>query len=301
MAAVMMGGLDCGSNSPSGSNIDASVAPDLPSAAEAGAGEVQGALPPYCTNKTALASVTDLSGTWVARITGAEVVNAPVVGVMHNQTVLYLLVNISQQGTVLSADGRYCDRIQVNAPGAIAPVVIPNAWAYTESPVHRPGTFAIGADGFPVLTFSPVVEVIGAELADPALDPLPTTTSDPRVYDEDNDTNPGITIVLSGQLLAGSLYTVQRQTTSVSAVAVAPGRIEGAVNFTTEQNVLASKPDSLAVLYSQGGSGADPILCNSGFVMVKIGDAQTPDGGGPIDGGGISCDWVRANETVLFP
>jgi hypothetical protein len=272
---------------------------------------------PFCTGKAALASVTDLTGVWVARIAGAQVVTAPIVGVMRNQTVLYLLLSITQQGTVVLADGRYCDRIQVNGPTAIAPISIPNAWAHTETPVHRPGTFTIGPDGYPVLRFSAVTEVIGAVLAQPG-DPLPTTTTDPRVIDEDLDLNPGITIVLSGQALAGSIYAVQAQTTAIDAIAVAPNRLEGALTFSTAQNVLASNPPALAILYSQGSSGADPVVCNSSFAMVKVGDAATVDGGGATDGGAmdgglgggvldggtsgaITCEWVRTNEATLFP
>lgn len=312
--------LGCGGgssdNADAGSTVDLAPGSDAPMSVEAGGGEVQAASP-FCTGKAALASVTDLTGTWVARIAGAQVVNAPIIGVMRNQTVLYLLLNITQQGTAIMADGRYCDRIQVNGPGSLAPISIPNAWARTETPVHRSGTFMVGTDGAPVLKFSQVTEVIGAVLAQPG-DPLPTTTTDPRVIDEDNDSNPGITIVVSGQALAGSIYAVQSQTTAIDAIAVAPNRLEGALKFSTAQNVLASNPPALAILYSQGSSGADPVVCNSSFAMVKVADAATVDGGvatdgGALDGGSsggaldggtsgaITCEWVRTNEATLFP
>jgi hypothetical protein len=315
MSLVLASTFGCGGSGSepvdAGQTVDLAPEADVPMSQEAGAGEVQSASP-FCTGKTAVGTVTDLTGTWVARIAGAQVVKAPLVGVMHNQTVLYLLLDITQQGSTLTADGRYCDRIQVNGPGSLAPITIPNAWAHTETPVHRTGTFATGAEGYPVLRFIPVTEVIGALLALPT-DPLPTTASDPRVIDEDNDGNPGITIVLSGQALSlsGSIYAVQSQTTAIDAIAVAPDRLEGALTFSTAQNVLASNPDTLAILYSQGSSGADPIVCNSSFAMVKIGEAPAVIGGGAIDGGGMdggtggasatSCDWVRANEATLFP
>jgi hypothetical protein len=321
MSLVLASMIGCGGSSSGGPDgggqTDLAPGADTPMSPEAGGGEVQAASP-FCTGKAALASGMDLTGTWVARIAGAQVVNAPIVGIMHNQTVLYLLLNITQQGTSVMADGRYCDRIQVNGPGSIAPISIPNAWAHTETAVHRTGTFMLGPDGYPVLKFPQVTEVIGAVLSQPG-DPLPTTTADPRVIDEDNDLNPGITIVLSGQALAGSIYAVQSQTTAIDAVAVAPNRLEGALTFSTAQNVLASNPPALAILYSQGSSGADPVLCNSGFAMVKVADASSVDGGSATDGGAmdggatqsfdggagvssaIACDWVRANEAVLFP
>jgi hypothetical protein len=56
--------------------------------------------------------------------------------------------------------------------------------------------------------------------------------------------------------------------------------------------VLGSNPSSLAVLYAQAGqSGADPTPCTSTIAMVKLTDA---------DGGAVTCDWVRANETTWF-
>jgi len=118
---------------------------------------------------------------------------------------------------------------------------------------------------------------------------------DPRVYDQDNDGNPGVTVILTGTALSGSLYAVQFQTTAISAVAVAPDRMEGALTFTSAQTVLGSDPTNLASLYKLGGeSKADPVICNSSFVMVKVADAPV------ADGGAIACEWVRANETALF-
>jgi len=297
----------CGSSG-GGSNPDAPVA-----ASEAGMQEA--GLPlPYCTAKPALASVTDLSGTWVARVTGSQIVNAPIVGAIANQNVFYLLVTISQNGAAVAVNGHYCDRAQINAPGTMVPVVIPDAWAHTEKVVSRTGIFAPGADGYSILNLPSVTEIAGALLNAPT-DPLPTTASDPRVIDEDNDGHPGITVRLSGQSFAGSLYSVQQQTTAIHAIAVAPDRLEGTLAFTSKQVVLASDPATIAVLYAQSTTSPDFVTCNSGVVLVKVGDATGIDGGvvdggaidaGDVDGGAgqgssVSCAWVRANETVLFP
>jgi hypothetical protein len=300
--AVVLAG--CGSSS-GGSTPDAQVA-------EAGAPEVSAALP-YCTAKPALPSVTDLSGLWVARVTGSQIVNAPIVGAVPNQNVFYLLVTISQTGAAVVVNGRYCDRTQINAPTAIVPVVIPDAWAHTEKGVYRTGTFATGADGYAILDLPAVTETSGAVLNPPDA-PLPATADDPNVIsviDEDNDGHPGITVRLSGQSFAGSLYTVQQQVTAIKAIAVAPDRLEGTLAFTSKQIVLASDPATIAVLYSQSTTSPDFVTCNSGVSMVKVGQAPALDGGsvdasaidaGAIDAGGaITCAWVRANETSLFP
>jgi hypothetical protein len=259
---------------------------------------------PFCTTKSAAAGVTDLSGTWVARIAGAQIVNA-LGAQMHNQVILHLLVTISQQGEVVVADGRYCDRAQISLdPSPIIKVSIPDAWAHFPTSVHRTGTFAVGTEGVPVLTFTPIREAFGAVLASPT-DTLPTSATDANVIDEDGDGSPGITVVVTG-VTSGTLFAVQLQTTAISAIAVAPDRVEGALTFTSEQNVLGSVPSTLATLYALGSSGADPVVCNSGFVMVKLTqsldlDAGAVDGGQSVDGGVSACEWVRANEAALFP
>ena len=304
--AILVAG--CGSNSVS-SSPDAQVG-------EASVNQQEAAGPPlpYCTAKPALASVTDLSGTWVARVVGSLLVNAPFVGVISNQSVFYLLVTISQNGATVAVNGHYCDRTEIDQPGALVPVVVPDAWAHTEKVVNRAGTFALGADGYSILNLPAVTEIAGAVLGSPS-EALPTTVDDPRVIDEDNDGHPGITVWLSGQSFAGSLYSVQRQITSIKAIAVAADRLEGTVTFDSTQVVLASDPPTIATLYAQSTTTPDFVTCNSGVSLVRVGEAPGIDGGvldggamnaGALDGGAvqgsaISCAWVRANETVLFP
>jgi hypothetical protein len=130
------------------------------------------------------------------------------------------------------------------------------------------------------------------------------------VIDEDGDGHPGITVNLSGLSIQGSLYSVQKQTTSVQAIAVAPDRVEGMLTFSSVQTVLASSPASLATLYAMSTTSPDLVACDSTFAMVKVSDSTSSiavagDGGlldaSAADGGTIGCDWVRANEALLFP
>ena len=267
---------------------------------------------PYCTEKVALSSVTDLSGIWVVRVIGAQIVNAPILGEIHNQNVFYLLVTISQNGAAVAVNGHYCDRAQIGQPGAVSSVVIPDAWAHTETAVSRAGSFSLDTGGHRVLSLPAVTEIIGAVLASPS-DPLPTQPDGPGVIDEDNDGHPGITVRLSG-LTGGSLYAVQRQITAIEAIAVARDRLEGTLAFASEQVVLASDQALLVSLFSQSETTPDPVRCNSGVVMVRIRDVPMADGGavdvggpdhGALDGGvgsmgAFDCAWVRANEATLF-
>jgi hypothetical protein len=288
----------CGGGS---STPDASSPPDAAAGLEAASAPDGAAATPFCTSKEAITSLTDLSGTWVARVVGAQIVNA--LGAdMPSQTILHLLVTITQQGANLVANGRYCNREQVSQGGLIK-VVIPDLWAHTETPVHRTGTFAVGAEGFPVLTWDELSEAFGAVLVPPTDITLPTLPTDTRVIDQDGDGNPGITIAVMGTGIAGNLYVDQLQTTSVRAIAVGPNRFEGTLTFLSQQNVLDTSSASLTILYQSSGgtSRTDPVVCNSSFTMVKVADAQAADGGASIDGGtAVSCEWVRDKEATLF-
>ena len=294
--AVMVAG--CGSSG-GGSTPDAQVVEAAVNQQEAAA------VPsPYCTANPALASVTDLSGTWVARVVGSQHVSA--IGTnLYPKSVFYILTTISQSGTAVIADGRYCDRTEIDPPGTLVPVIIPDKWAHTEKPLYRTGTFGPGSDGVPVLNFRDKTEVAGAVLASPDTDPLPTKPSDLTVIDEDGDGHPGITINLSG-IAPGSLYSVQKQTTSIIAVPVTADRFEGVLTFTSSQVVLDSNPTTLAGLYAQSKTMPDLTACSSTFAMVRVGgvlgtDSGAVDGGDEDGGGALGCAWVRANEALLFP
>jgi hypothetical protein len=294
LATVALAVFGCGGG---GSEPDAAPA-DAPGGQEVASG-------PFCSNHQAVPSLTDLTGTWVARMVGAQIVFSPV-GSIHIESVAYQLLTLRQDGQDIAVDGRNCDRTEIDPPGALVPVIVPPAWAHTEKPVHRRGSFAPGIDGVPVLTLPPYVENAGAVLA-PGDTTLPTQASDPRVIDEDGDGNPGITVVLNGQSISGSLFSVQQQTTAVSAIPVASNRLEGALSYTSAQNVLDSNPSSIASLYKLSTTASDPVLCNSSFDMVRVSEGPVDGGGGDdggvaIDGGtGPSCEWVRDNEAVLFP
>ncbi len=309
--ALLAGAAGCGSNSPS---------PDAAQAADAeSAQDTPAASPPYCTLATPSTALADMSGTWVVRAEGSQVVNAATIGALQTRSIFYILVSIGQTGTIVLAQGSYCDRAEVDDTKSPVKVVIPDAWAHTETPVVRTGSFLPGSDGIGVLSFPSWPEVAGATLANPGTDPLPTDPSDPRVVDSDNDGNPGITVSLTG-LFTANLYSVQRQITSFLGIPVAADRVEGTLTFESDQTVLGSTNPTVTALYAQSLSGPDPVVCDSTFAMVRVShstiglsagvDGGEVDGGSPddgaingaaVDGGAIGCDWVRANEAVLFP
>jgi len=305
--AAVVGPLGCGSDSVNMSDFDASLGPgdagvadantavDLPEGQEAGVLQETGTpMVGYCTSKPAIATVTSISGTWVIRALATQQVSA-IGTILYPQTLFYMLTTMNQSGSTVVANGVYCDRAEIDQPSSRVTVVMPDKWAHTQKVVNRSGTLAMGAGGISVLNFGPLVELAGA-VPGPDTDALPTTVTDPRVIDEDQDGNPGITINITG-LVTGSLYSVQRQVTSIAAIPVAPDRFEGVLSFISDQKVLDSNPVLLTTLYATALATTDPTPCASTFAMVKVAEAEAAVDAGPA----VSCEWVRQHETALFP
>lgn len=245
-----------------------------------------------CTCNPALASATDLSGTWVLETIGAQTVTAPTYpNPFHLKSIGVILVQVSQTGTDVTLTGHYCDRLQDDDPKNPAKVIVLDPWRLTPFPIQRSGSFAPDGSGRLVLTLPIAYEVAGADLANPATDPLPTDPTDPRLVDTDNDGYPGISVGLSG-LITGTLRSVQRQSTVLRGLAVAANRVEGGMVFQSDQSIVASDPPNIKSLYSLSVSSPDPAACSSSFVMVKVSE--------DADAGVVDCDWVRANEGTLL-
>jgi hypothetical protein len=179
-----------------------------------------------------------------------------------------LLADVAQASSDLSINAQYCDHYEKEDGTAAAQVTIPDRFRASLRPFTRTGSYADNGAGTAVFFLPSFVEVIGATLADPANDPLPTDASDTRVVDQDQDGNPGVTIKLGGSV-SGDLYVVQRQKSELTGIAVSPNRLEGHYGFTSEQNVLDSNPAYLKPLAAQTAV-ADPNLCASTFTMVRV-------------------------------
>jgi hypothetical protein len=245
---------------------------------------------PVCTTLPPASPVTDISGTWVLETIGAQVVQVPsFTQPFHLKSISTALVQVTQNGNTVAFNGQYCDRIQHDDPRNPAKVVLLNPWRFAPLPVQRTGSYAPDALGNWTLTMPAMVETFGARLADPACDTLPLDSNDPRLFDDDHDGFPGISISLTGPV-TGTMRSVQRQVTALTGYAVTPERIEGGMSYGSDQTVVASEPSNIQCLYRTSQSFADPAECSSTFVMVKVSPSA----------GAVDCAWVRDNETALL-
>jgi hypothetical protein len=221
-----------------------------------------------CTAKAPVAA-TSLTGKWAWKIVASRF--QPATGFVlafHTRTISILLVDQTQTGTDLTASATYCNQYAED-PEAQAHVIIPDAYVRILKPFTAQGTY----DG-QRLHFSPIVEVVGAKLANPSTDALPTDATDARVTDDDADGHPGVTIMLQGAV-GGALYTAQRNVGQPLAVAVSSTRLEGYYAFTSEQSILGSDTTGLDTLAKQQTAIVDPDTCASTFTAVSVAATAT--------------------------
>ena len=83
------------------------------------------------------------------------------------------------------------------------------------------------------------VAVVGAELEDPAADPLPTDPDDSRVTDPDGDGQPGLTVRIEG-VVSGGVYVVQRIERALEGTLTSDGRMTGTVIGSNQQAKLGA-------------------------------------------------------------
>ena len=121
------------------------------------------------------------------------------------------------------------------------------------------------------------------ELEDEANDPVPVDEEDPRIVDVDGDGNPGITVLVEG-VISGQVYVVQRHWKELCGDVLSEDRIEGYVNWDTNQRVVGA---SSFVLNRTPEATPHPDWELNRFVLLRIDSALT-------------CEDLIANEEQTF-
>lgn len=136
-------------------------------------------------------------------------------------------------------------------------------------------------------------ELWGLTLQDPELEELPTVPTDPRVFDQDHDGNPGVTLDLGTNLC--SMYVVQR------AISQWKGKVDSAIQLSGTGNNQTTQ----IALGGTGGFCASQFKTtnppdSARFVLRRV-DGQ--HGSVNIDSnqdGVIDCEDVRAYGSAPF-
>ncbi len=84
-----------------------------------------------------------------------------------------------------------------------------------------------------------VLDVRGARLPDPWNTPLPDFENTEYVYDQDRDTNPGMTVFVAG-VMTGEVYNVQRWWVRYHIKVKDSDRMSGLIDFSSEETIVGA-------------------------------------------------------------
>ena len=208
----------------------------------------------------------DLSGTWAHMQVYSQYATFPMVGRVRNITTVILYVTAEQTGSTLIMQDAYC-ATKVDNGTILASTVIPDAFLASLSPNPRIATLEQTEDGIRFVQ-EWYTEIRGVRLEDPENEPLPTSLDDPRVFDQDGDGKPGMTVKskIIG-LFSGETYVVQRVHYRLIGTVTSPDTIEGLIEWENDQITIGG---SSSFFTSDIQPTADPVLENSYFVLKRI-------------------------------
>jgi hypothetical protein len=207
----------------------------------------------------------DLSGKWTVEIVAVADSKIPVLGRVQSKTESILEAEIQQNGADLLFIAQ-TRSVEIRSGISMVRTLISDAFLKSMPEVRRKGHLRRREDGGVELFFPLHWQIQGARLKDIASDPLPESSADPRVFDQDGDGQPGVTVRVEG-IVSGNLYVVQRSWDEWQATLGATGEVHGQMKWGMEQVILGS---SRSFLRRQPETV--PVASESVFVMRKKSD-----------------------------
>lgn len=190
-------------------------------------------------------AVPQLSGTWAEVQVTTVTVDLPVLGEQRSRTIATVLLRVTQVGTQLHLTEEVCGLETKSTTEAIRTVYPPAFRRALSGWVRRAELSALGSWRY---REEGALRTVGAKLAEG--EALPSRADDPRVLDADQDGHPGLTVEIEG-LVDGQVYVVQRGRTSLQANLQNNDRLEGRLEWDSEERVigashrfLENKPDT---------------------------------------------------------
>jgi hypothetical protein len=221
----------------------------------------------------------DLNGAWAWQTITTDTVSNTDLGTSDVEITMLYLVQIVEQSTQLAITVKVCAINPTAFQGYTTTYPSTAIGAY--SPLEISGTI-IGS------AFKPaeLVLLLGWQpLGDPALEPIPTERADPRLVDGDGDSNPGVTLNVSGPD-SGDIYIASRAILDLSGNVLSPDRIEGMVQGNRAQGVLGASNQNL--LLGTTRIAPNPNGTNT-FEMVRLDQINH------------TCSAIINNRRTLFP
>ncbi len=212
------------------------------------------------------AQIPDISGPWAQLQVTSSITNAPVLGTITLKTSTIIRLEVTQKGLDLSVVFEPC-AVESESSSPFFKVIFPEAFVTYMGIDTKPARLESAGASWSL--FQPRYTIVrGVRLQDPEKDPLPTDPNDPRIFDQDKDGKPGMTIRVSVLgFIEGEIYIIQRDWNSLRSTVFAPPIIDGLIEWGSEQVVIgASNP----LLASQSENIPDPKPENSYFRTTRI-------------------------------
>jgi hypothetical protein len=204
-------------------------------------------------------STLEIEGYFGQRAILSGIAEVPVLGFQETNTVGLGLVKIERQDGILSYRVQTCET-KIERADDIVTTLIPKAFIDSIPISYRTG-FVDGNN----VHFSQLIELNGIVLNDPLLDELPTDINDGRIFDQDDDGLPGVTVFVSG-LISGQINLIQRTITQLSGQ-FDEDKITGLIRWTIDEQILGSDQELLAM-----GAPITPNIdaTRSVFELIRI-------------------------------
>ncbi len=203
-------------------------------------------------------------GRWVFVQRMTTSASVPVVGDIEATTSVISLHDLEDADGRLRGEGKLC-RITIDSGTDLVETILPKAFRNSLPPPRIDAALEI-EDGAVKLRQDKRVVVVGARLGDPEREALPTSSKDSRVFDQDRDDKPGVTIRIGG-LVTGDMYVVQRSWTRLDGGYWKDGTFGGRLAFGSEQVVLGSTSPFLG-----DPPKARPVAHKSWFRLARLAD-----------------------------
>lgn len=224
---------------------------------------------------------TDITGTWAQLLVYGTVFNLPAIGQTEGATTTIVRVSITGGTAKPSIEAETCT-VEIDNGTDVIRTVIPDAFVEALA-VQTPTATVDNTSGGLSYSQDRVLTLRGVKLTEPATEGLPTEANDPRVFDQDNDGNPGMTVLIQG-ITDGQVYVIQRDWYELEGQASGPDWIDGLATWNTEQVVLGSD-NPILEMQTESSPHPDPSL--SIFRMTRI-------------DGAMDCKTIIAQRETLF-
>lgn len=200
------GGRTTPTDSGTAPTVDAGSTPTTDSGTPMPTGDAALPMPPEGRTTVApAAAIERLVGTWGMESRFATIQTVPFLGDQRSVSRAWGLVEIVQVGDALQMTERGC-RVQIE--GGSTMTAIDDAVPRSIEP--QVSTLEFVTEGGAISWIRPEsATAVGFRAGSPT-DALPMASTDPRVFDQDGDGQPGVTVSVSG-LASGDVYVVQWQ------------------------------------------------------------------------------------------